>query len=74
MIPEVAVMIMMVAVFWYLTPSSLLKRYRCSEEYVTSMFRRGSAASCGVTVTYDMISGVWQCYVQGNECGVFLSL
>jgi len=61
-IPEVAVMMMMmmmVTVFWYVTPSSLLERYRCSEEYVTSVFRRGSAASCDVTVTHDMISGVF---------------
>lgn len=55
MIPEVAVMIMMVAVFWCVTPFSLLERYRCSEEYVASMFRRGSAASHDVTVTHDMI-------------------
>lgn len=42
MILEVAVMIMMVAVFWYVITSSLLDRYSCSEEYVASMFRRGS--------------------------------
>ena len=36
------------------------------------MFRRWSATSRDVTVTHDMISyvcGVWQCGVQGNECG-----
>ena len=55
MIPEVVVMIMMVAVFWYVTSSSLLERYRCSEEYVASVFRRWSAASRDATVSRDMI-------------------
>lgn len=63
MIPEVVVMIMMVAVFWNVTPSGLLERDRCSEEYVASVFRRWNAASCNVTVTHDMIYQVCLCCV-----------
>jgi len=73
MIPDVVVMIMMVAVFWYVTLSSMLERYRCSEEYVASVFRRWSAASRDVTVTHDMISGVFVVFRSMNVV-MFLTL
>jgi hypothetical protein len=65
---------------WWLLPLvcdsvSLVEMYRCSEEYVPFMFRKWCAASHHVAVNHmihDMISSVcsvWQCGVQGNECG-----